>query len=104
MKLLITGIKRITDFDLSAYIPKNTDCIITGENKGIEAIASKYADENKIEKHIFIAENNLNGKINRAMVDEADAILIFWDGKTKNTVNIANYASKIGKSVTVVFI
>jgi hypothetical protein len=38
------------------------------------------------------------------MVDEADAVLIFWDGKTKNTVNIVNYASKKRKSVTVVFI
>jgi hypothetical protein len=54
MKLLITGSKQIADFDLSKYIPENTECIITGENKGIEAIALKYADENQIEKHIFI--------------------------------------------------
>ena len=104
MKLLITGSKQIADFDLSKYIPENTECIITGENKGIEAIALKYADENQIEKHIFISENNSISKRNRSMVDEADAVLIFWDGKTKNTVNIVNYASKKRKSVTVVFI
>ena len=104
MKLLITGSKRIADFDLSTYIPENTECIITGGEKGIEAIALKYADENQIEKHIFISENDSISKRNRSMVDEADAVLIFWDGKTKNTVNIVNYASKKGRSVTVVLV
>ena len=104
MKLLITGSKRIADFDLSKYIPENTECIITGENKGIESIAQKFADENKIEKHVFLSENNSINQRNRSMVDEADAVLIFWDGKTKSTVNIVNYASKKRKSVTVVFV
>lgn len=104
MKLLITGSKRITDFDMTKYIPEDTECIITGENKGIEALAQKFADENNIEKHIFITENNAINKRNRSMVDEADAVLIFWDGKTKNTVNIADYASKKRKSLTVVFV
>ena len=109
MKLLISGSKKITDCDLSKYIPENTDFIITGENKGIEAIARKYADDNKIGKQIFISDHISFGKNavkirNRSMVDAADEVLIFADGKTKSSIEISNYASRKRKSVTIVFV
>ena len=53
MKLLIVGSRNIKSFDLSEYIPMNTDIIISGGAKGIDLIAEKYADDHKISKLIL---------------------------------------------------
>lgn len=109
MKLLVTGSKKVSDIDLSTYIPTDTELIITGEHKGIEEIAQKFADDHKIEKLIYVSDHVAYGKNaiykrNRLMVEEADEVLIFWDGKTKIINVISDYAARKGKSVTVVFI
>ena len=53
MKLLIIGSRCIESFDLSDFISKDTDLIISGGAKGVDSIAEKYADENNISKLIY---------------------------------------------------
>ena len=41
MKLLIVGSRSIADFDLSPYIPKDVDTIISGGACGIDRLAEQ---------------------------------------------------------------
>ena len=107
MKLLIAGSRSIEVFDLSSYIPPQTDMIITGGAKGIDTLAEQYADQHKISKFIIRPRYDLYGraapiKRNQEMVDMADAVLIIWDGKSKGTKSTEQYARKIQKQVFVV--
>ena len=50
MKLLIIGSRGILDFDISPYIPDDTDLIISGGATGIDSIAEAYADSHRLSK------------------------------------------------------
>jgi len=107
MKLLIAGSRTIDEFDLSKYIPKGTDLIITGGAKGIDALAEKYADENGIKKQIFHPNYERFGRVapikrNEEMVKLADEVLIIWDGKSKGSKYVAQYAARLSKKVTLI--
>ena len=107
MKVLIAGSRSITEFDLTDYIPKNTELIISGGADGIDSIAEEFADKNRISKLIVRPRYDLYGKAaplkrNEIMVDIADEVLIVWDGKSKGTKYTAQYAEKNGKPVTII--
>ena len=107
MKLLIAGSRSIIDFDLSGYIPEDTELIISGGAGGVDTLAEKYADKNKISKLIHRPDYKRYGrgaplKRNEVMIDEADRVLVIWDGKSKGTKYTIDYARKKGKPIEVV--
>ena len=107
MKLLIAGSRTLTDFDLSPYIPENTDVIISGGAKGIDTLAEEYADKNGLEKIILRPEYEKYGraapiKRNEAMVDLADTVLAVWDSVSKGTKSTINYAKKKNKELILI--
>lgn len=107
MKLLIVGSRSITDFDLSPYVSEEVDTIISGGANGIDALAERYADARRISKYIVRPQYNLYGraaplKRNEQMVDMADAVLVIWDGVSKETQFTLKYAEKIGKQTVLV--
>lgn len=109
MKLLIAGSRNITEFDLSPYIPKDTDLIISGGAKGIDEIAEAYADKYRISKLIMRPKYNLYSKAaplkrNEEMIDLADRILVIWDGTSKGTEYTISYAKKKNKTLDIVMI
>ena len=99
MKLLIAGSRSIENFDLTNYIPPETDLIISGGAKGIDEIAENFADQHKISKLIIYTRYDIYGKAaplkrNEKMVDLADQILIIWDGISHGTKHTVSYAKK----------
>ena len=107
MKILISGSRAITEFDLSAYIPGETDLIISGGANGIDRLAEQYADKNKISKLVLRPDYRRFGKAapiirNKQMVDIADGVVVIWDGKSSGSKNTADYAKKQGKLLTLV--
>lgn len=107
MKLLIAGSRSITDFDLSPYIPKDCDTIISGGASGVDTLAEIYADKHRLSKYIIRPRYDLYKraaplKRNDEMIDMADAVLIIWDGKSKGTEHSIRYAQKMKKSLTVI--
>ena len=102
MKLAIVGSRSITNFDLSPYIPTDTDVIISGGADGIDTLAEQYADTHRLSKYIIrprydLWKRSAPLKRNTEMVDMADAVLIIWDGKSKGTQYTLNYAKKQNK-------
>ena len=107
MKLLIAGSRSITDYDISPYIPADTDLIISGGAKGVDALAEQYADSKRISKLILRPRYDLYRraapiKRNERMVELCDRVLIIWDGKSKGTKRTIDYAAKLGKPVNII--
>ena len=107
MKLLIAGSRSILKFDLSQYIPPETDLIISGGANGIDSLAEEYADQHRISKLILRPKYELYGraaplKRNEEMIEIADRILVIWDGKSRGTKYTIDSAQKKNKAVTVI--
>ena len=107
MKLLIIGSRCIESFDLSDFISKDTELIISGGAKGVDSIAERYADENNISKLILRPKYKKYGKAaplkrNQQMIDLADEILVIWDGVSKGTKYSIEYATRRNKSIKVI--
>ena len=107
MKVMIAGSRSIESIDISAYIPTNTDLIISGGAKGIDSIAEQYADRHSISKLILRPDWSKYGKAaplvrNKLMVDLADLIIIVWDGRSNGTKYTLNYANKSKKPVKLI--
>ncbi len=107
MKLLIVGSRSITEFDLTPHIPPDTDTVISGGARGIDALAEQYADLHHLSKYIIRPHYTLYGraaplKRNEQMVNMADAVLVIWDGHSKGAQYTIKYAKKAGKPLSVV--
>ena len=107
IKLLIAGSRTIKEFDLSEYVPADTELIICGGADGVDMLAEEYADKKRISKLVLRPRYDLYGKgaplkRNDMMVDIADGALIVWDGKSKGTLHTINYARKKNKLLMLV--
>ena len=109
MKLLVVGSRSIEKFDLSQYIPKDIDLIITGGASGIDSIAEFFADKHKISKLVLRPQYHVYKKAaplkrNEKMVNLADEILVIWDGKSKGTKYTIEYAKHKNKNMHIIYI
>ncbi|MCL2196795.1 MAG: DUF2493 domain-containing protein [Treponema sp.] len=107
MKLAIIGSRSIENLNLDEYIKEKPDVIISGGAKGVDTIAWKWALENHIEIIVHRPDYNLNGKHaalkrNDIIIDEADKIIAFWDGKSTGTKYVIDRAKKLNKPVEVI--
>ena len=107
MKLLIAGSRSIKHFDLSEYVDKDVELIISGGATGVDSLAEGYADKNGVSKLILRPDYKKYGKAaplirNEKMVDICDKVLIIWDGRSRGTHHTIEYAQKAGKSITII--
>lgn len=104
---MVAGSRSITNFDLSVYVPKDTDLIVSGGAHGIDELAEKYADKHKISKLILRPQYKIYGrgaplKRNEMMVNLVDTVLLVWDKKSKGTKHTLEYAKSKNKLVILV--
>lgn len=105
MKYAIAGSRTVHDealiYRLLDYHRKNISEIITGGAIGVDKIAEKWAKERGVRCTIIRPTNPAIKydylKRNEKIVENADCLIAFWDGKSKGTYYTINYAKKIGK-------
>ena len=107
MKLLIAGSRSIEHFDLSPYIPLDTDTIISGGARGIDTLAERYADARGLRKIIIRPNYDLYGRRaplvrNDEMIALADTVLVIWDGISHGSKYTIDRARRAGKRVIVI--
>ena len=71
--------------------------IVCGGAKGIDSIGAAYGDFNKIPVKYFHADWNKHGKAagpirNLEMAENADALILVWDGKSAGSSNMKTHA------------
>ena len=101
MKIAVVGSRSITSVDLSPYL-SDCDEIVSGGARGVDTCAAEYAKAHGIKLTVFLPEYERYGRgapivRNRQIVDYADQILIFWDGKSRGTASVIQYAKDLEK-------
>ena len=92
------------DFCLSNIRKANDIIIISGCASGADAIGEQYAEENgfKVEKYPANWEKygRSAGPIrNKQMAEITDYVICFWDGKSKGTKSMIEFAKKYNKTI-----
>lgn len=123
MKLIIAGGRDFTNVPLAAWhfiafveelypeatalVPCVTE-IVSGTARGADKVGEEVASALGICIKQFPADWDKHGKRagylrNADMADYADALLAFWDGKSKGTKHMIDLATKKGLKVKVVY-
>ena len=94
MKLAIVGSRTFRNYDLlNEYLKPHASkisLIISGGAKGADYLAEIFAKENSIPIKIFVPDWDKYGKKagylrNVDIIKACDAVVAFWDGKSKGT-------------------
>ena len=90
MKTAIIGSRNITNVDLSRFIPSGTTEIVSGGARGVDTVAKEYANRNGLKLTEFLPDYERFGrgaplKRNITIIENADIVLAFWDGKSRGT-------------------
>lgn len=81
--------------------------IVSGGAKGADTIAAIYANENNLELIEHLPQWSKYGKMaayirNEKIVQAADMVIAFWDGKSKGTKMTIDLAGKYKKQCVIV--
>ena len=106
MKITIIGSRNLVVNDLQRFLPEETDEIVSGGAKGIDSCAREYAKSNSIKLTEFLPKYNEFGRaapIKRKdeIIDYADMVIAFWDGKSRGTKYVIDTCRKNGKKIKI---
>ena len=107
MKIAVVGSRSVTKIDLDAYVYEG-DEIVSGGAAGVDRLAAEVAKEKGLTLVEFLPQYHRYGRAapivrNKQIVDYADRVIAFWDGKSKGTQSVIAYAKKVGKECKVIF-
>ena len=106
MKIAVIGSRNLTVDDLEKYLPKDTTEIVSGGAKGIDNCARNYALSHDLKLTEFLPEYSKYGrsaplKRNLQIIEYADLVIAFWDGKSRGTKYVIDNCKKQGVQVDV---
>jgi hypothetical protein len=114
IKVIIAGGRNFDDFNrlcqvCDKILKKYSNIeIVSGAYKGADLLGEKYAEERNYPIKQFPADWRRHGKSgglkrNAEMAAYADAIIAFWDGKSKGTKNMIDLATISGLQVEIFY-
>jgi hypothetical protein len=110
MRTIIAGGRDFNDFTMLCEsmdeIPWVVSEVVSGTAKGADRLGERWAGDNPVK--LFPADWNKHGKAaghirNSEMAKYAEALVAFWDGKSKGTKGMIETAVKKGLYVKVFF-
>ena len=106
MKVAVIGSRELRVDNLGKYLPEEVTEIVSGGARGIDTSAREYALKNNIKLKEFLPEYEKYGraaplKRNMQIIDYADMVLAFWDGKSRGTKFVIDNCKRIGKRVRI---
>lgn len=103
MRTIIAGSREINNYFLIkhalAKLPWEITTVISGHARGPDKLGELWAKENNIPLEIYPADWDYFGKRagyirNELMAQKAEALVAFWDGKSKGTEHMINIAKE----------
>ena len=90
MRVAVIGSRGLQVNDLGKYLPDEVTEIISGGARGVDTSAREYATEHGLKLTEYLPEYNKYGrsaplKRNITIIESADLVLAFWDGKSPGT-------------------
>lgn len=106
MKIAVISSRNLTVNDLEKYLPNNVTEIVSGGARGIDSCAREYAMANGIKLTEFLPEYEKYArsaplKRNIQIIDYADEVLAFWDGRSRGTKYVIENCKNRNKKVRV---
>lgn len=116
MRLIIAGGREFNDYrlledEVNRFIGQEKNVtIISGLARGADKLGCQYAGDYGLDLEGFAAEWKKDGyfdrgaglKRNKLMAKNADALIAFWDGESRGTMHMIDYAHEKGLKVKVV--
>ncbi len=98
--------KKYIDFCISNIRLKYTLVFVSGNCRGADSLGEKYAAENSFNLELYPADWNRFGKRagplrNKYMVEISDYIICFWDGKSRGTKSVIDFAQIFHKPLKI---
>lgn len=99
MRVAVIGSRGLCVEDLGLYLPKNTTGIVSGGARGVDTCARDYALTHGLELAEFLPEYEKFGRgaplrRNITIIEHADLVLAFWDGKSRGTKFVIDNCKK----------
>lgn len=119
MKIAIIGSRSFNDWNKfnegvhsnmsNTELLSDTTTIISGGAKGTDSMAERFANATYLPIEIILPDYDTKGKAathirNRQIVDKSDKVIAFWDGSSKGTKSVIEYARKLKKDLRVIYI
>jgi hypothetical protein len=113
-RVIVAGTRTFNDYDLlksklDKYLANIKDeiVIISGKARGADTLGERYAKEKGYKIMEFPAQWEKYGRSagyrrNVEMAKNADALVAFWDQKSKGTMHMINIAKEYGLLIRVV--
>lgn len=106
MKIAIVGSRDLRVSNLEKYLPESVTEIVSGGARGIDSCARNYAKQNGLKLTEFLPNYDDFGIRaplirNIEIIKYADAVLAFWDGKSRGTKHVIDNCKKLGKPVKI---
>ncbi len=81
--------------------------LISGGARGVDTWAKEWADANKIDIEVISPVEPVSNKINYLfrnveIITKAEKIIAFWDGKSRGTKFVIEYAKRRNKPITII--
>ena len=102
-RIAVVGGREFSDYvllaeELQRHMPF---ILVSGGARGADSLAERFANKHGLRKLIFEADWNKYGKSagyrrNVTIVEHADLVIAFWDGKSKGTKHTIDIAEKKG--------
>ena len=107
MKVAVIGSRRISVSNLGDYLPSECSELVSGGAKGVDTSAREYAATHGIKLTEFLPEYEKYGRgaplrRNTQIVEYADIVFAFWNGKSRGTANVIKTCEKLGKECRVI--
>ena len=109
MRIAIIGSRTLKIDDVDKYIPDGVTEIVSGGAKGIDFCAREYAIKRGIKLVEFLPEyekfkKGAPLKRNLQIIDYADKIIAFWDGKSRGTKYVIDNCREQNKEIEVIML
>ena len=100
--------KYVSDTIKDKYNIQDISNIISGGAEGVDTLAAMFAKENNINLIEYIPDWNRYGNKaafirNELIINSADEVLAFWDGKSKGTMQSIKIAKNKNKKITIFY-